>query len=324
MTLPDPNGLLLAIVYVGAGFVLLAAGGEVLIRGAISISQRLRVSPAVIGLTIVAAATSLPELAVSLAAALRGNPDVAVGNVVGSNIFNVGAILGLTALIFSPLLFRAHMMRRDVMVMTGAAIAAMFMSRDEVIGKMEGGILIAFLVIFLVWRTIWARREGPVEEIEGELASHGSPWGLVRSIGMILTGAFLLTWAADVLVRGAIEIAEIAGVSQRVIAITLVSAGTGLPELATAIMAGIRRHAAVAVGNVIGSNIFNVFGILGTVAVAGPITVNEQIAHWDMWWFVGFCSVVLLPAFVHKRKLNRVGGGILLASYIFYVVTLLR
>jgi cation:H+ antiporter len=317
-----------AILMVLAGLAILAVGGEVLVRGAVALAKKLRVSTAVIGLTVVALATSLPELAVSLLAALRGSPDVATGNVVGSNIFNMAAILGLTAIFFPPLRFIASMIRFDVAIMFIAAALAVVVSRDLTVGRHEGFVFLLLLTAFLVYRVRTARRvepvEGAAEEIEAEVGAHETKVsGVGGSVTLILLGALMLTGGAEVLVRGAVRIAELAGVSERVIALTLVSAGTGLPELATAIMAGIRRHAGVAVGNVIGSNIFNVFGILGTVALVQPIPVAVQIAGRDMWWMIGFCLVAVIPVIHRGRRISRFEGALAVAAYVLYIATLL-
>jgi cation:H+ antiporter len=317
-----------AILLVLAGLALLAAGGEVLVRGAVALSRQLRLSPAVIGLTIVAMATSLPELAVSLLAALRGSPDVATGNVVGSNIFNLAAILGITAVCFPPLLFRARMIRFDVGIMTLSAILGFLVARDGVVSRPEGVAFLVLLATFLVYRGRQARRlepgEAGAEDIEMALKPHEAGGrGIAASFAMILVGAGLLTGGAEVLVRGAVRLAELAGVSERVIAVTLVSAGTGLPELATAIVAGYRKHASVAVANVIGSNIFNVFGILGTVAAVRAVPVAHKIATHDMWWMLGFCAVAIFPLIHRRRRISRIEGAVAVAAYVLYLITLL-
>jgi cation:H+ antiporter len=314
-----------AILMVLAGLAILAAGGEVLVRGAVALSKKLRVSTAVIGLTIVALATSLPELAVSLLAALRGSPDVATGNVVGSNIFNMAVILGLSAIVFPPLKFLARMIRFDVTIMIVAAAAAVFVSQDRLVGRPEGILFLVMLTAFLVFRVRTTRRiEESAEAIEREIEQHkAGVKGVTGAVVLIFLGALMLTGGAEVLVRGAVQIAELAGVSERVVALTLVSAGTGLPELATAIMAGIRRHAAVAVGNVIGSNIFNVFGILGTVAIVRPVPVAAEIVSRDMWWMLGFCLIAVLPLMRSGRLISRFEGVLAVAAYVVYIGTLL-
>ena len=323
-------GLPAAILLALAGFVLLAFGGELLVRGAVSVSRRLGISTAVIGLTVVAMATSLPELAVSLVAALRGNPDVAVGNVVGSNIFNMAVILAVTAVLFPPLRFRANLIRFDVAFMTATMALAVALARNGEITLPEGVLLLALLAGFLVYRARNARRpdipEGEADErdIAAELAPlERSRLGTARAFALVLAGAALLTGGGELLVRGAVTIAELAGVSQRVIAVTLVSVGTSLPELATCVMAGVRRHSAVAVGNLIGSNIFNTCGILGTVAVTRTVGVAQPFIARDMWWMLGFCLVAIVPAVMRGRGISRMDGLVALGAYVVYLTTLL-
>jgi cation:H+ antiporter len=323
-------GLTPAILLSLAGFLLLAGGGEVLVRGAVSASRRLGISTSVIGLTVVAMATSLPELAVSLVATLRGNPDVAVGNVVGSNIFNMAVILAVTAVLFPPLRFRANLIRVDVAFMTATMMLAVALARDGEVDSREGVLLLALLASFLVYRARSARRpdvphgEADARDIAAELEPlDRSRLGVARSFALVFAGAALLTGGGELLVRGAVVIAEIAGVSQRVIAVTLVSVGTSLPELATCVMAGVRRHSAVAVGNLIGSNIFNTCGILGTVAVTRTVGVAHAFIARDMWWMLGFCLVAIVPAVARGRGISRMDGALALAAYVVYLATLL-
>jgi cation:H+ antiporter len=317
-----------AIVFVGVGLVVLASGGEILVRAAINTARLLRVSPVVIGLTVVALATSLPELAVSLTAAFRGSPDVAIGNVVGSNMFNISVIIGLSAILFPPLRFRSPKIHVDIGVMALASIALIVLGWNGWMGSLEGALFILCLAVFQ-----WARTRGARTEGEETLASaakeaiqpHGRKRrGILVSVLSIFVGAALLTAGAEALVRGAIFIAREKGISERVIAITLVSAGTGLPELATAIVAGIRRHTSVAIGNVIGSNIFNVLGILGTVALVRPIPASTRLIHHDAFWMLGISVFAFLPAVKPGRTMSRLEGAVLLAVYSGYILWLFR
>jgi cation:H+ antiporter len=319
-----------ATLLVLAGFVVLAGGGEILVRGAINTSRLLRISPVVIGLTVVAMATSLPELAVSLLASLRGSPDVAVGNVVGSNIFNIAAIVGLAAMLFPPLHFRSTKLRFDVAYMIAAPVALICLGWNHHLGRLEGALLFAGLVAFLWIRVRDARRGGYGEDIaytdvEYNIEAHAKKSrGVLVSTLLIFAGAGLLTGGAELLVRGAVVIATEAGVTERVIAITLVSAGTGLPELATAIVAGIRRHPSVAIGNVIGSNIFNVFGVLGSVAIVRPIPVSVRIIPGDTLWMLGFSLFAVLPVLKPSQRLSRLEGAAIFAGYVLFIVWLFR
>jgi cation:H+ antiporter len=300
-----------------------------LLRGAINSSRLLRISPVVIGLTVVALATSLPELAVSLLAAFRGSPDVAVGNVVGSNMFNIAFIIGLSALLFPPLLFRSSKAPIDVGVMILAAATLIVMGWNGWLGKPEGALLLAGLGVYLWLRVRTSRASGSDESLESvaqaAIDPHvKKPRGIVVSLLSIALGAALLTGGAEFLVRGAIYIARERGISERVIALTLVSAGTGLPELATAIIAGIRRHSSVSLGNIIGSNIFNVLGILGTVAIVHPIQASAKLIHQDSLWMLGISMLVLIPALKPGRTVTRTQGALLLAVYAGYLVWLFR
>jgi cation:H+ antiporter len=323
-----PVSIMAAIVFVAGGLALLAAGGEILVRAAINAARLLRISPVVIGLTVVAFATSLPELAVSLTAAFRGSPDVAIGNVVGSNMFNIAVIIGLSTLLFPPLQFSSPKIRLDIGVMAAASIALIVMGWNGWLGTLEGVVFIAGLVAFLWMRVRGAQAVGDEAlETAAEVAiqPHGKKRrGVVVSVLFIFAGAALLTGGAEALVRGAIFIAREKGISERVIAITLVSAGTGLPEFATSVVAGIRRHTSVAIGNVIGSNIFNVLGILGTVSLVRPIPAPPRLIHHDALWMLGISMFVLLPVVKPGRTMSRLEGAVLLAVYTGYVVWLFR
>ena len=308
-----------AIVLVVLGLVVLAGGGEVLLRGALAVSRRLHLSPAVVGLTIVALATSLPELAVSVTAALKGKGDVAVGNVVGSNMFNIAAIVGISALLFPPLRFDAPRLRLDLTVMMVACGAAALVAQNRTVSGVEGIVLVAAIVLYLTLRVRAVRGQMP-QGIDVEARS-GS---LLGSLALVLAGAALLTAGAEVLVRGAVRLAELAGVSERVIAVTLISAGTGLPELTTAIIAGLRKHVGVAVGNIVGSNIFNSFGILGIAAMVRPLSVAPEIASRDVWWMLGLSGGAVFLALHRRRRLSRWEGLVIFLAYVAYLVTLLR
>lgn len=324
----EPITLPSASLFVAVGLATLAGGGGFLVRGAINTSRLLRISPVVIGLTLVAFATSLPELAVSVLAAIRGKPDLAVGNVVGSNMFNIAVIVGLSALLFPPLRFRSPKISIDVGVMILASVALIAFGWNGSVGRAEGVLFLACLAVFLGLR-IRGARDGVAEDVESDaqvaMESHGNkPRGIVVSIALIFLGAGLLTIGAEALVRGAVVFAREAGLSERVIAVTLVSAGTGLPELATAIIAGMRRHTSVAIGNVIGSNIFNVFGILGTAALVRPIEPSAQLIHQDALWMLGISVIALVPAVKPGRSMSRLEGAVLLAVYGGYLVWLFR
>ena len=319
--------LAFALVLILGGIVLLAGGGELLVRGAASLARLARVTPAVIGLTIVAMGTSLPELVVSVVAGLRGQPDLALGNVVGSNIFNVGVIIGVAALVL-PLVVHGNAVRLEWPFMFVASCVALLLARDGVVDRLEGGFFVIALVLFTLFVVRLARTQMRAEEaleLEQEvvaLALTGRLRGAVVDLGLIGIGMGLLVAGAQLLVEGAVSVAEHAGVSQRVIGLTIVAAGTSLPELATSLVAALRRHADIALANVIGSNIFNVLGILGVAALVRPLTVAPGLVQSDLWWMLGF-SLVLYPMMLRGMRISRVEGGILLAGYAIYLARLL-
>ena len=318
----------LAALSAAVGLVLLIAGGDALVRGATRLAQLMRFSPAVIGLTIVAAGTSAPELVVSVRSAVAGTPDLALGNVVGSNIFNIGAILGLAAII-APLRIVGNSVRLEWPVMFLAACQLHLLARDGEVDRLEGACLLVGLVAFLAYLIRIARRD--TSEAEREEFSQALPeprdagvlGEVVRALAWVLVGVLGLVVGAYLLVEGAVAIARGLDVSERVIAVTLVAAGTSLPELATSVIAAVRGHDDIAVANVLGSNIFNVLGILGCTALITPVAANQAIIDVDNLWMLGL-SALLFPLMRSGMQVNRVEGLLLLGVYGAYVFGLLR
>jgi cation:H+ antiporter len=315
--------LALALALVGVGILLLGGGGELLVRGAISLARIARVPPAVIGLTIVAMGTSLPELVVSLVAGVGGQPDVAVGNVVGSNIFNVGVIVGFAALLL-PLTVRGNAVRLEWPFMFVTSFLALLLARDGLVDRLEGGFFTVSLAFFTTYVVRLARTQVRAEEaraLEREvdaLSARGRMRGAVVDLGLVAIGLAVLVVGARVLVGGAVAIAEQAGASERVIGLTIVAGGTSLPELATSAVAAARRQADIALANVIGSNIFNILGILGVAALVRPVSVAPALVTSDMWWMLAF-SLVLLPMMLRGMRISRREGATLLAGYGVYL-----
>lgn len=311
-----------------AGLILLVGGGEALVRGASGIALLARVTPAVVGLTIVAAGTSMPELVVSTQAALAGSPGLAVGNVVGSNIFNIAAILGLTALI-RPLRIEGNTVRLEWPVMMLAALQFHLLARDASIDRMEGAFLLAAMVTFTAYAVWLGRKNAAPKEQEAfeELATasfgrEGST-ATAMNIGAVIVGIGLLVGGSTVLVRGAVGVASALGVSDTVIGLTIVAAGTSTPELVTSIVAVLRGRDDIAVGNVVGSNIFNILGIVGVTAVIHPLPVPVEIVARDNWWMLG-ASALLFPLMKTGMRVNRVEGAVLLAGFVTYLALLIR
>jgi len=307
-----------------AGLALLLIGGEALVRGSVAVAMRMGVSPLLIGLTLVGFGTSTPELVATLEAALAGRSGIAIGNVVGSNIANILLILGLSAAIF-PLATTKEAFRRDGAVLVLSAFGLLGGVLSGVIGRLAGGCLLLLLVAYSVY-TFRSERKSPgaaaaVLEAEtvGVAPRHMSiGFGLTLSLG----GIAAVIYGASLLIESAVVLAREAGISEAVIGLTLVALGTSLPELVTAIMAAIRRHADVAFGNLVGSNIYNSLGIAGVTAIVEPIAVPSTIARFDIWIMLG--ATILLAVFACTGwRINRWEGGLLLVAYAAYLAVLL-
>jgi len=314
-------------IWIVLGLALLLAGGEALVRGATDIALRARISPAVVGLTIVAAGTSMPELVVSLQSTLEGRPGLAVGNVVGSNIFNIAAILGLTALI-RPLKIRGNTVRLEWPVMMLAALLFVLLTRDGQCNRLEGALLFAAMLAFFAY-VVWLAKHGatPVEReglaavVSGPLLRRGKV-AVLFDLAAVAAGIGLLAGGSTLLVRGAVGIASALGVSEAVIGLTIVAAGTSAPELATSLVAAWRGRDDIAVGNVIGSNIFNVLGIVGATALIHPLEIPQEVVARDNWWMIG-ASLLLFPLMKTGMRINRLEGALLFAGFVLYIVLLI-
>ena len=287
---------------------MLFAGGESLVRGASSVARHFNLSPMVIGLTIVGFGTSAPELLVSLQAALDGRPEIAIGNIVGSNIANILLILGISALI-APLIIPARRMWRDLAFMLAATFIIWGMLLGTEITRTYGAILFLGLLLFLGVTFKYGKIEPDLDQpVENQLKA----WAY--TIG----GLIVLVLGARFLVNSAVEIATTYGISQAVIGLTIVAVGTSLPELATSVIAAYRKHTEIAVGNIVGSNIFNIFGILGITALITPIPVDPRFAAIDMPWAAVAAVGLTVLAFA-LNGLPRIAGLILLGAYAGYI-----
>ena len=313
----------MSYLMVAAGLILLLLGGDVLVRGAVTLAQRLSVPPLVIGLTVVAFGTSSPELVVSVEAVLGGVPEIAIGNVVGSNIANVLLVLGLPAMVF-PIACGVDSVRRDGSIMLAVSIGFVALCYTGVLTAWQGLLMVAMLCAYLIWSYILARNEGDatadsiVDEIEG-IATR--PHTLKISLCFIVGGLVGLVLGSSLLVHGAVQIARAAGIAEATIGLTLVALGTSMPELATSLVAAIRRHGDVAVGNVIGSNLFNILGIMGIAALIKPIPVPDQFLQFDLW--VMLASAALLVPFIYRGSaIGRTFGAVLALSYAVYTWSL--
>lgn len=293
-----------------AGFALLVAGGDALVRGAVGAARRLRVSPLLIGLTLVGFGTSTPELVTSLQAALAGSPGIAIGNVVGSNVANILLILGVAAAI-RPIAAPGPSMRRDgamLALATGLCVAA---AMSGSIGRVWGGLLVAGLVAYIA--TAYLAERGAPQEETGEPSRR-----LPLSLALVAGGIAVTVLGAGLLVGAATTLATQWGVSERVIGLTVVAVGTSLPELAASVAAAMRRQGAMALGNVVGSNIYNVFGILGITALVRPMDVPPAFAGLDVAVLIGSAAALLVLALAVGR-VGRIAGWTLLTAYGAYM-----
>jgi len=315
--------MLLNIVFLIAGIAVIIYAANLLVDGSASIAKKLNVSDIVIGLTIVAFGTSAPELTVSLFSAAKGSTDLAVGNVMGSNIANIFLILGASALIF-PLTIQKNTQWKEIPYLFFSALLVVLFANDLILGnsfentlsRTEGIVFLIFFIIFLLY-TFRIAKEQPSEDIPSKVYS------IPKSIIFIVLGLCGLVGGGKILVDGAVGIATIAGISERIIGVTIVAVGTSLPELATSLVAAFKKKSDIAIGNVVGSNIFNVLFILGTALVVrpAPISLGSNI---DMLIALFAGLILFVSTFTLKhRTIGRIEGGVFLifyASYIFYLI----
>ena len=315
--------MLLDLLGVVGGLIALVLGGESLVRGAVALSLRLRVTPAVIGLTVVSAGTSMPELMVSVVAAFKGSPDVAVGNVVGSNIFNLALVLGVCALAIPlPVLPKTYKLEWPFLVL--ATLGTIFFMSSGHIGQAEGAVLLAALIVFVWFMVRLSRRDVEIEEAAALAVgaeAPANPGGLIRQTFLILLGMGLLFWGGELVVTGAVGLAARAGISERVIGLTVVAMATSLPELVSSLIAALRGRTDVAVGNVIGSSIFNLLGIFGVAAILKPLAVDARFLAGDVWWMLGFTLLFGALAF-SRKKIARIEGALALGAFAVYMISL--
>jgi cation:H+ antiporter len=321
--------LYLAAIFLLVGFLGLIKGADFLVKGAVVIARRFKMSPAVVGATVVAFGTSLPELVVSVGSNLKAiseglgdNPDgpaaIAMGNVVGSNIFNIGGILGLSALM-SPLVIPADTRKRDFPIMLGALVILLFFcfwGEPTKIDRWEAGLLFLGLMMF----TLYAIQTGKIDE--SEIPEVDEKDSMLKSFGIIFVGILLLTLGGDMSLTGAISVSRWFGLSERVIGLTVMAVGTSLPELATSLQAVRNGQHDIAVANVIGSNIFNVFCIIGLSGLLLPLPIPLAMLHWDLWWMAGFSFILALPLFM-GWKLGKPMGFLLVGGLVTYITLLL-
>ncbi len=305
------------------GLIILFAGGEATLRGAVSLARLLGVSTAMIGLTVVGFGTSAPELVVTLRASLGGHPDIGVGNVVGSNIANILLVMGVGALIY-PLTCEARAIWRNATMMLIVAILLVLLALNGRVGSIEGGLMVVALCSFLGWSYVRDRRH---QSAAGDLHSReldqtgDLPIGRFRIGFYLIFGLAALVGGAALLVEGATGIARSFGVPESVIGLTLVAIGTSLPEVAATVVAALRRHTDVAIAGILGSNVFNVLGILGIAALVKPLPVADDISSIDIWVMLA-ASLLILPILATGWRVSRREGAVLLFLWTAYVASM--
>ncbi len=311
----------MSIVWMLLGLVLLVVGGEFLVRSSVALSFKFNISKLVIGMTVVSFATSAPELLVSLQAALDGSPDIALGNVIGSNIANIGLVLGITAFI-SPLTIDKDFYKLNWPMMMLLSMALYFMLKSgSILDFKEGLALMISLIVFLYILISRSKKASNLEIDAEEVDETLQQTSNFKLTIWLLIGAVALYFGSEWLVVGAKDMAFSMGVSERVISVTMVAIGTSVPELAASVIAALKKEKAISLGNLIGSNIFNISSVLGLTAMIHPIPVNNpNILGQDIFWMLGFSAVLIPLAFLPKRfSLGRYKGAILLGSYILFV-----
>ena len=309
--------LIMIAIYIIGGLILLYFGANWLVQGAITLSLHLGLSPLIVGLTVVALGTSLPEALVSVQAAIGHQGGIAIGNVVGSNILNIALILGLSAF-FNPLKVDSHLVKADVPLLAGATFMLVVLLEDFHISRMEGAFLLLCIVGYVAGNIMTVKRTPPEEnKIEGVEVPEDHRKNLWRDISFLFIGLIALAFGSNFLVTGAVDLARIWGLSEALIGLTIVSIGTGTPEMATALMAAYRKRADLAIGNAVGSNLFNIMFVLGIAALVAPLD-GKGISSIDLYVMLGV-TFLLLPTVWTGRIIDRKEGFLFLAIYVGYL-----
>lgn len=305
------------ILFLVLGFVVLFISGKYLVVGGVQLARFFKVPTLVIGLTIVSFGTSAPELLVSLKAAFTGHPDIAMGNVVGSNISNIALVLGLTALIF-PIPVVRKVVRFDWPIMMGITLLLYILTLNGILSRWEGLILIIALVGF----NFHSIRKGRKDNTDDYSDTKSLPWYF--SLLIIAASSVGLVFGADWLVTGASGLARSMGISERVISVSIIAFGTSVPELATSAVAAFKKETDISIGNIIGSNIFNIAGILGITSSIHPIAVNQEIIAFDDLWMLGVSLLLFFVMAFKNKRVSRIDGILLILVYSFYIYFLFR
>jgi len=317
------NTILLSVAAVIGGFALLVWGADRFVHGAAATARNLGVSPLIIGLTIVGIGTSAPEILISIIAAYEGNPALAVGNALGSNIANVALVLGVTAMVF-PLLVKSETLRHEYPVMFLIMILALALCFDGHLGIGDGAVLLVALVVMIIWMVRLGLRKHETDPLETELAQEIPYMTTGKALFWLFSGMVLLLVSSRTLVWGSVNIAQALGISDLVIGLTIVAIGTSLPELAASVMSAVRGEPDIALGNVIGSNMFNMLAVFGLPGLIAPHMLDPAVLNRDFPFMIGFSIILFIMAYGFKGhgKINRFEGSLLLGGYIAYMAVL--
>jgi len=306
-------------IAIGLGLFILIKGGDWLMEAAVNMSLKLNIPKIIIGMTVVSFATSAPELIVSIKAALLGHPDLALGNILGSNVANLAFVLGIVILI-APIGVAKNFYKLDwPMMFLSSLIFYFFVFQDGILSSTEGLILVILLFVFLLFLLFFRGKTIKENAVEASISSK-------KMIGALLVvGGFFLWLGSEVLIKGAVSLAQDLGVSERIISISIVSVGTSIPELTASLIAIINKEKALSLGNLIGSNVFNVLAVMGITSLIRPIVVEDQnLLEVDFLWMLGISLSILPLVFLFKRyKLGRIEGVILLVSYVFFILQMI-
>ncbi|RSK40676.1 calcium/sodium antiporter [Mangrovimonas spongiae] len=314
----------MSVVWVLLGLMLLVVGGEFLVRSSVALSFKLKLSKLVIGMTVVSFATSAPELLVSIQAALDGSSDISLGNVIGSNIANIGLVLGVTAII-SPLLVDRDFYRLNwPMMMILSLLLYVFLSQDKLLSRIEGVVFMVALIVFLIVLIRDSRKSNHVEVEDVDVDDALQKTSNFKITVWLLIGAASLYFGSEWLVNGAKDLATSVGVSEYAISVTVIAIGTSVPELAASVIAALKKEKAISLGNLIGSNIFNIASVLGITAIIKPIQVNPntpEILSTNIFWMIGFAAILIPLVFIPKRfEIGRLKGFLIFGAYLVFIM----
>lgn len=298
-------------LYLIGGLAILIFGGDWLVKGAVEIANKFQIPTLVVAMTIVSFGTSAPELLVSVKAALEGHPEISIGNILGSNIANITLVLGLTVIIL-PIFVKKNTIRIDWPIMMIATILFYIFILNGVIEFYEGLVLFLVLIVFNVLQFKLGKSK---EDDNNHIAATLPLW---KSIGLVIVGSLGLAFGAEWLLQGAVGLANKFNISEHVVGVTIIAFGTSVPELITSLIAAIKKQTDISVGNLIGSNIFNILAVLGITSMIKPITVTGKVIGEDIYWVI-VAAVILLPLMLIKNKITRVGGVILFSFYVLYI-----